>query len=119
MNYRCKNSDVLNPSVPSKMTNYRFRPDDVVYIPEQDFDYSPGYIRASIAFKSEEAAKTHFWFEDWANKNSRIFKTTVREFLLKHLSPQGMNPFETLNRAEFIHKYYSEYPELKGNNNER
>lgn len=108
MNYTCLPYLVLNPSFPNIESNYNFTPDQEVFVPILcDEDFPKGLI-CNVAFKTEIAVRTHFWFKE---KNIKVNKITVRDFLKTH-DWTGMDPFETLNKMEFLTLYRKKYPEL-------
>lgn len=102
---------VLDISFPKSFEVVDWPMDCVVYVPFENFEYAPGYLMANEAFKSEFEARSHFWFA-YPDKNPRIEKMTVKEFLSKS-NMKGMNPFDALARAESCFKFSKEYNSTK------
>lgn len=104
----------LNPSFPEHGPNYTFAPSDVVFVPVLiDSALCPmsDPLLCNIAYDSIEAAAKHFWFRT-AGMNAKLKKMTVEQFLKTH-DWRGMNPFETLNKMEFLAKYRELYPDIE------
>lgn len=106
---------ILNPSFPKNKINYTFKPEDRVYVPYliesdlfSDAEFYP--LACDQAYNTRSKARSHFWFREKGNK-VEIREMTVEEFLKDH-DWKGMNPFETLNKIEFLTKYKEKYPEI-------
>lgn len=114
--YTCLPYLVLDPSFPRVETNYEFTPEQTVFVPVYYNAYNE-QLYCNLAFKSELAARTHFWYRKGTFDEDESVKTlqmTVKQFLKQH-DWSGMNPFETLNKLEFIKTYMDKYPEeMKG-----
>lgn len=101
---------VLNVSFPKTMEN--FKPDDIVYtcIGMLNLGVDDMDCLRKAAFDNESALKTHcFWFGEHTPciKPPKVVTMTAKEFVEKSYTedPRGMNPFEAVNRLEFIAKW--------------
>jgi hypothetical protein len=93
----------FDPSFPKNNYQYEIEPSSQAYVPILYDDNFPDGLLCNHAYTSEDEAKKHFWFREKKSK-AKIISMTVEEFLRK-MDVQGMNPFETINRVEFIQKY--------------
>ena len=105
----------INVSRPKTMEN--FAPTDIVVTCVGEFQSgeSTGWeMMWKAAFRTEEdLRKTCFWFgghgrvESPTIKSPTILRLTADEFVRRSYKedPNGMNPFEALNRLEFITKW--------------
>ena len=95
---------VLNPSFPKHEDNYKFNPDDIVYVPVCVINLldEPCEQYCDMAYESIEDASRHFWFDE---KGKAVMDEMKVEDYLKQYDKRGMNPFHTINIMEFFSEW--------------